>query len=301
MNSCKWGTVAMLMPFAITLYSCKSDAIAERREAQITQIESFLRSRSLPYIQRDGVYIATRTPGFGYSVVTGDSLSFYYIGYTLDGRVFDTNLQQVALEQNLNPEFRRFEPLQTVAGSNALIEGLSRGLPYSKGGDVTTLVFPSDYGFGSEHKAQIPPWSPIAYDVLITSVYNPSIRNEIQTIEELVERYQQPFSIDILSGFLHSRVNSQGVKPTLNDTIWGWYRGFTPLGELVHEAQTPNQLIALGSNSLPVGLLRSFTILSRNDTATVILPSYLAFGVEGGGIVEPYMPLVYSIRLDSIK
>ena len=82
------------------------------------------------------------------AVKQGDNISVNYIGRLTDGKVFDTNIEAVAKENNLfNPE-KKYTPLQFVVGSGKVIPGFDEGVVGMKVGDSKTIQIPPEKGYG---------------------------------------------------------------------------------------------------------------------------------------------------------
>lgn len=107
---------------------CQGSLDDDRRVSQEQKIEQYLKNNKLDYTKENGVYHAIRSKGFGYQVAPNDTIEFVYIGYTLSGLLFDTNILAVALENNLDITSHNFEPLKVIAGQSTFITGLNLGL-----------------------------------------------------------------------------------------------------------------------------------------------------------------------------
>ena len=93
------------------LSACDNSLEDDKRYAEEKTIESFISTNKLTYTKSDGVYHIATEPSYGYEVNNGDTVKFWYVGYTLSGLVFETNVESVAIEENLNTEVRGLEPL----------------------------------------------------------------------------------------------------------------------------------------------------------------------------------------------
>jgi len=283
--------------------SCTKSIEDERLEKDNATIEKYLNSRNLKFTKQNGVYHVIRNKGYGYRVAQGDSISFWYVGYTFGtgGLVFDTNILEVALEISLDTSVLSLLPVVTVAGDNELIEGLRRGLLICREKEIATLLFSSIYGFGNQKVGPIPSWSPLAYDILLISVNNCQIRVEQENISTFVSQ-NEGFVQDTL-GFWIKFLNESytDLKPSIGDTIYGWYRASVLNGDVFAETPEVGQQIIIGDDELTEGLTFGFMLMSPNQNAELVVPSSMGYGVNGYGAVAPYTPIFYEIRLDSIK
>lgn len=288
----------LLIPLGLLFSQCGKDLQEEKLLAENKRIEGFLNNYSFNY--QYGVYHAVATPGYGYEVAKGDSVAFWFKGYTLDNKVFDTNVLSVAKELKLDTLTRSFDSIVVVAGDGSLIEGLNRGLLLCRGDETSKIVFSSVYGFGDQNFGSIPAWSPLGYDITIIYVINDRIRAEQTLLNQLVK--QNKF-LKHEMGFWYSTFGSpvSSVNPTLNDTIYGWFRAKTPNGDVFEEVTEQNIEIFLGNHDYTTGFKTGFTLLKPGEYATILVPSPLAYGIDGEGSVDPYTPVIYQMRLDSIK
>lgn len=280
--------------------SCKKALEDEQASNESIKIESFISKNKWSYTKTDGIYHVVTKSSFGYQVAKGDTIKFNFIGYTLTGLVFETNIKEIALKEKLNTLVRSFDEFKIIAGSGNLIEGLENGLLLLKEKENATIIFPSTLGYGSHAIGPVVPNSPLAFDIELISVNSAKIQEEKSYISSL-NLVSQGYINDI-SG-LHYKYNPAGlgVLPTAKDTIYGWYKGTLLDGTVIEEVETSNMMIILSSDNLLEGVKRGFLITKKGGVTELVLPSYLGFGNKGNNIVKPYETIKYSIRFDSIK
>jgi FKBP-type peptidyl-prolyl cis-trans isomerase len=280
----------------IAISSCKKDLEAERTLNENKSIESYL--RSLTYTKVGDIYHVIRKPVFNYQVAKGDTVEFWYVGHTLEGKVFDTNVEDVAVYYKLDLAVRSFDPVRVIAGSGKLIEGLDDGLLLLRDKELATILFSSSLGYGGNAIGPIAQWSPLAFEVEILKVNGPGIENEKSVIESL---NLSDFSVDTSGLYLKYIISGPGLVPTINDTIYGWYKGTLPDGTVVDDIGAPNMQIAFSNIEIPEGVRLGFLQTKVGGTTDLVLPSYLGYGNKGNEAILPYQTLFYQIRLDSIK
>ncbi|MCZ7381862.1 MAG: FKBP-type peptidyl-prolyl cis-trans isomerase [Candidatus Methanoperedens sp.] len=81
------------------------------------------------------------------AVKIGDNISVNYIGRLPDGKVFDTNIETVAKENNLFNAQRTYTPFQFVVGHKQVIKGFDEGVIGMKVGDSITLTIPPEKAY----------------------------------------------------------------------------------------------------------------------------------------------------------
>ncbi len=295
-----------LFCFFLALFSfssCKKTLEEERTFSENKSIENFIKGKNYSLVE--GVYHVINIPSFGYQVSTGDTVKFLYKGYTLDGRVFDTNVKSVAKSAKLDTLIRSFDPIITIAGNGELIKGLDQGLLQMREGEFATILFASPLGFGDNAVGPVESWSPLAYDVELLSVNSVSIQNEKNYIHSL-NLGTEGFLDDPKSGLYYKEIYSElGSSPTIKDTIYGWYigwcKGSLSDSTIIDEINTDNKQIVLSSEDLPEGVRLGFMLTKTKGITELVLPSYLGFGNKGNELIKPYQTVFYRIRLDSIK
>lgn len=72
------------------------------------------------------------------------------------------------------------------------------------------------------------------------------------------------------------------------------YRVFSTSGEPFFQEE--NKRVRFGKKDVPTGLEAGLLLLRRGEQATVVVPSYLAYGAQGTDIVPPYTPVIYIVE-----
>ncbi len=293
--------IVLVLIILMNLSSCKKALEDEQASNESKRIESFISINKWTYTKVDGVYLIAREPSFGYQAAKGDTIKFWYVGYTLDGLVFETNVIEVARKANLDTLVRTFEPLKILAGKSKLIEGLEKGLLLLNEKEIATIIFPSTMAYGEKSMGLIAPNSPVAFDIELISVNSAKIQEEISYISAL-NLVSNGFAEDSKSGLFYKfNPEGTGLLPTVRDTIYGWYKGTLFDGTVFDEVASSNKMIVLSSKELLDGVRQGFLLTKKGGLTELVLPSYLGFGNKGNLIVKPYETIKYQIRLDSIK
>lgn len=293
----------ILLVTVLFFSSCDKSLIEEKQFAQEQAIKSYLTTNGFEFTELDGVYHTVDPLAFGYEIIEGDEVSFWYTAKTLSGLVaFDTNIKSVAIQNNLDTTIRSFLPVITIAGQGNLIEGLKRGLLLSRGKEKTQILFPSNYGFGDDNIGSVLAWSPLLYEIEIISVFSPSIVQEEQEIQSYLNSNSGVFTPDPLGFWYGITESGQGeVNPTTTSKVYAWYKMKTLSGNVMSESATPNDSIDLNDETLPLGLRLGYTKLKIGDSAIILVPSPLGFETTEVNGIMPYTPLVFEVRLDSLK
>lgn len=151
---------------------------AKAAEADLDQqqaIAAYLHEHNLTVSPtEDGLYFIRTKEGKGKAIKQGSPVKFHYVGRLLDGTIFDTSIKEVAEENGLLHPMRRYEPLETMAGTGQMIQGMDEGLMMMRQGDKATLIIPFQLGYGDRDLGLIPPYSPLVFEMEIVSVENPA-------------------------------------------------------------------------------------------------------------------------------
>lgn len=106
--------------------------------------------------------------GTGLELTSDSSFSAYYIGWTPDGKVFDSSISDGKLKA----------PILVEPGG--VIEGWSEGVVGMKEGGIRLLTIPSEKAYGASGAGEtIPPNTPLKFIVMIIPTPEPIIEPEI--------------------------------------------------------------------------------------------------------------------------
>jgi FKBP-type peptidyl-prolyl cis-trans isomerase len=119
---------------------------------------------------RSGLYIIEKKKGNGPMVEQGKAVKVNYTGKLLDGKVFDTSVKSVAQEAGIYNPARNYEPLSYVVGEMSLIQAWEQAMSTLRQGSVATIIMPSALGYGARGSQEIPPYSPLVFELEVVSV-----------------------------------------------------------------------------------------------------------------------------------
>ncbi len=81
------------------------------------------------------------------AVKQGDNISVNYIGSFPDGKVFDTNIETVAKENNLFDPEKKYTPFQFIVGTGQVIQGFDEGVIGMKVDESKTFTIPPEKAY----------------------------------------------------------------------------------------------------------------------------------------------------------
>lgn len=138
------------------------------------KIAQYLQTAEIDSLYRihdpSGVVIIVQEEGDGVRPTLGSVIYTNYIGSLLDGTVFDTNIEQVAIEHDLYDEERSYNLFSFFLGEPAsqggAIDGFRYGFQRLRSGSKAVLLIPSPYGYRNNTNIPlIPENSVLVFDV----------------------------------------------------------------------------------------------------------------------------------------
>ncbi len=108
-----------------------------------------------------GLMIIDVKAGNGTMPKSGQNITVNYTGQLLDGKVFDSNV---------DPNFHHVEPFVTAIGVGKVIPGWDEGMLTMKVGGKRRLLIPAELAYGARGVGDIPPNSPLIFDVELLKV-----------------------------------------------------------------------------------------------------------------------------------
>lgn len=116
---------------------------------------------------RSGVVIIVQKEGLGTRPTNNTVIYTDYIGSLMEGgSVFDTSLEDVAIENNIFVEGRRYNPLSFVLGSNSVIFGWEFGFARLRPASKSIMIIPSPLAYRDQaSNNRIPANSILLFDI----------------------------------------------------------------------------------------------------------------------------------------
>ncbi len=106
------------------------------------------------------------------SITDGDEVAVYYTGTLVDNWIFDTNIMEVAQDNNTYDSNNDYLPLSVTVGEEGYIEGFSLALEILQTYSTAKVIIPSESAYGVEGTETIPPYSPLVFELDILSKTN---------------------------------------------------------------------------------------------------------------------------------
>ncbi|MCK4662240.1 MAG: FKBP-type peptidyl-prolyl cis-trans isomerase [Bacteroidales bacterium] len=104
-----------------------------------------------------GLYYIEQEEGRGKSPQPGNKVAVNYLGYFVDGKIFDSS-------------YERNEAFEFVFGAGEVIQGLDEGVSKMKEGGKAKLIIPSYLAYGEQGRGPVPPFSTLIFEIELLKV-----------------------------------------------------------------------------------------------------------------------------------
>lgn len=145
---------------------------AEAKQAEIPAIEEYMKANGLnAQPTESGLYFIQTKKGSGKNAAQGQKVKVNYVGKRLDGKIFDTNIEEVAKENGLYMPARNYEPMEVTAGMGQMIRGFDEALMMMPKGSKAILIIPFELGYGERAVSEdIPAFTTLVFEVEMVSI-----------------------------------------------------------------------------------------------------------------------------------
>ncbi|MBI2449389.1 FKBP-type peptidyl-prolyl cis-trans isomerase [Candidatus Pacearchaeota archaeon] len=164
----------------------KEDAKQQKKQLDITNyvIIAVVIIAIIGFLIYNGTIPITGLAIFGNKVKIGDQVAINYVGKLENNSVFDTNIADVAKQENMFNPLRPYEPLSFVVGNGEMIKGVDNAVVGMKLGEKKEVVVkPADgYGFYDDNNVQTIPRVQRVNKTLELDRYTTLTQNEFNQI-----------------------------------------------------------------------------------------------------------------------
>lgn len=120
---------------------------------------------------RDGIYFKQLFfANNKIKIENGDKVRVHYIGKFVDGKLFDTSVEEEAKKNGTHQAGRKYEPLEFTIGQGMMIPGFEAGVRMMSQGDKGLLLIPSALAYGENGRGEIPPASPLIFEIEVVEI-----------------------------------------------------------------------------------------------------------------------------------
>lgn len=138
-------------------------------EREVPIIEEFLQTYEVDSISRihdrNGVVIIVHEEGEGARPQEFALIYCNYVTRLLDGTMVDTNMEDLAIENDIWEENRRYRLFQFTLGGGDAIQGFSIGFRNLRSGSKATFIVPSVWAYRDQERPFIPEDSILIFEV----------------------------------------------------------------------------------------------------------------------------------------
>jgi FKBP-type peptidyl-prolyl cis-trans isomerase FkpA len=116
-------------------------------------IDNYLKEKSVKALRTaSGLRYVITKAGKGENAKEGQVAKVNYSGYLLNGKYFDTSVEEVAKKNNLYQQGRSYTPYEVVVGRSRVISGWHEALKLMNKGAKITVYIPSTLAYGNQKR-----------------------------------------------------------------------------------------------------------------------------------------------------
>ncbi|MCH5244293.1 MAG: FKBP-type peptidyl-prolyl cis-trans isomerase [Lentimicrobiaceae bacterium] len=145
---------------------------AEAKEIEKEAIAKYLADNNLNIEPTEsGLYFIETQKGKGKPAEEGKIVKVNYVGKRLDGKLFDTNIEQVAKDNNMYMPQRTYEPMEVPAGMGQMIPGFDEALTMMPKGSKAIVIIPFELAYGEYAVSEdIPAYTTLVFEVEMVDI-----------------------------------------------------------------------------------------------------------------------------------
>lgn len=127
----------------------RKEEAAKQLPKDIEIITKYLTANNIKALSTSsGLRYVIDKPGKGSNAKPGNTVKVNYVGTTLEGKIFDTNIAEVAQKHNIYDSRRPYEPMKFTIGEDSLIPGFEEGVKLLNKHAKARLFIPSVLAYG---------------------------------------------------------------------------------------------------------------------------------------------------------
>jgi FKBP-type peptidyl-prolyl cis-trans isomerase FkpA len=146
----------------VQVYQEMQQKLAEEKSAKqlqedIATIDKFLEEKGIVAQKLEsGLRFVITQPGKGETAKSGQTTKVNYVGYTLAGEYFDSNVKKIAEEKGFyNAQREPYGPFEVTIDQSGVIQGWHQALKVMNKGSKGTFYIPSSLGWGPSRRSDI--------------------------------------------------------------------------------------------------------------------------------------------------
>lgn len=140
------------------LYSCSIENYSTKKLAANNEIVSYVNDNGYSVVPDSlGLVFISQKQGNGVYPKDNDLVAFHYVGYYLDGEIFDSS-------------YDKSRPLVVQLGENQLIKGLEYSLLKMDKGSKAKVVIPFYLAYDDMVNGPVPPYSNLVFELELIDI-----------------------------------------------------------------------------------------------------------------------------------
>jgi len=153
-------TISVVKAQTVEEFETEQTAASQKLIAEEKSIlQQYAKENNLTVTESEsGLFIAVIEEGTGNQAKAGDNVSVHYTGKLLNGKVFDSSVG-------------RGTPISFQLGVGQVIRGWDEGIATLKVGEKAILLIPSPMAYGDRDMGDIPPNSPLIFEVELVEIH----------------------------------------------------------------------------------------------------------------------------------
>ena len=149
------------------------------RKAEPTLIRNYIDKNKLKVSQTpDSLFYLITKEGSGPKPATGDTAVINYtVKYVINSKLLETNVKAEAQKAKMQTQPRNpYKPIRLPIGFKGMIPGMGESIQLLNKGAKGTFVLPSKLAYGEQGYpgGQIPPFTPLVFDVELVDIVHPN-------------------------------------------------------------------------------------------------------------------------------
>lgn len=295
---------------SVIVIGCKEnpDIMLEREKRLLAQYLELNNITASPL--PNGLYFLETISGTGLTPETGNFVIIEYTGRLIDGRVFDTTDEQIAINKGIVSTNVLYGPAK-VQMDRLNVKGMEEGLKLMKEGGQAMLIVPSTLGYGASNVNNVPAYSTLIYDVKLIKVIKDPKAYEILELQNYLGLYIDSVGLtiqtkkyivakDTIKWYYIEKIAGTGDSIKKDYKVYIYYEGKLVDGRIFDGnfgKTTPFNFI-VGGTSVIKGMDLAVKEMKKDAKARVVLPSSIGYGEVGSGSkIPPFSPLVFDILI----
>ncbi|MDB5024953.1 MAG: FKBP-type peptidylprolyl isomerase [Mucilaginibacter sp.] len=168
------------------------------RKAEPAKIKKYIDDNKLAVTTTpSGLNYVMTKQGTGDKPAVGDTAEVLYTAKYLNGKVFETNIKEVAQQNKTYNPGMQYKAIRIPVGVKGVIPGWDEGLLLLNKGAKATFVIPSKLAYGEQGYQIIQPFTPLVFDVELVSITHPdpnakkAVPQAPMTLQQLQQQAKQ--------------------------------------------------------------------------------------------------------------